>query len=382
MTAPARWADAAQIEAAVRRKWNDGTLPRVWALEQEFPAVEVPLPGPSARQIGEDAAAARAWATRLQRASRGGAAYTIITGQTGGRLIGATEIPVRAVVTRFDQVWKLLGCEEDAASFRGIVQSTSEPALRDWALAHPSQAIAAADEWEPIRAAYRWLADHRGSGLYVRQVSASGVDTKLIERHRSILAAALEVPTRFLERELGLATKPATVRCRFDPAVFGMPTGLTEATLRTAELSALDARLSRAIIVENEITYLSLPVPSGGVVLWGKGYDSREAASLSWLRGVPTDYWGDIDTHGFAILNRARAHLPQVRSVLMDRQTLLVHRDRWGSEPTPTSAALDLLDDAEAALYADLVTDRYGPSVRLEQERIDWGWAMERLGLA
>jgi hypothetical protein len=33
----------------------------------------------------------------------------------------------------------------------------------------------------------------------------------------------------------------------------------------------------------------------------------------------------------------------------------------------------------EADLYADLVSDRLGVNVRLEQERIDWDWALERL---
>ncbi|MDT5095877.1 MAG: hypothetical protein QOH60_5240, partial [Mycobacterium sp.] len=36
--------------------------------------------------------------------------------------------------------------------------------------------------------------------------------------------------------------------------------------------------------------------------------------------------------HGFAILDRLRAWLPRARSVLMDRETLLAHRDRWVTE--------------------------------------------------
>ncbi len=63
----------------------------------------------------------------------------------------------------------------------------------------------------------------------------------------------------------------------------------------------------------------------------------------------------------------------------MDRDTLLAHRDRWGREPKPTHAALTRLREDEAALYADLVSDRFDAQVRLEQERIDWDWAIERL---
>jgi hypothetical protein len=131
--------------------------------------------------------------------------------------------------------------------------------------------------------------------------------------------------------------------------------------------------------VENEITFLSVPVPTGGVVLWGKGFEVGRAGSMRWLAGSDVAYWGDLDTHGFAILNQLRAWLPQTRSLLMDRPTLLAHRHRWVTETAPTAARLDRLADDEQALYHDLVTERFGPRVRLEQERIDWTWVVERL---
>ena len=76
---------------------------------------------------------------------------------------------------------------------------------------------------------------------------------------------------------------------------------------------------------------------------------------------------------------RLRIWLPHAASVLMDRDTLLEHRERWVTEPTPTNAALPRLTAAEQSVYEDLVTDRFGHAVRLEQERIDWKWALERL---
>ena len=72
-------------------------------------------------------------------------------------------------------------------------------------------------------------------------------------------------------------------------------------------------------------------------------------------------YWGDLDTHGFAILNRLRQRFPRARSILMDRDTLLAHQSQWVTEPTPTRAALDRLTPAEQELYADLVDGTFGP---------------------
>ncbi len=42
-------------------------------------------------------------------------------------------------------------------------------------------------------------------------------------------------------------------------------------------------------------------------------------AQAGWLARCQVYYWGDIDTHGFAILDQLRTHIPHARSLLMDR---------------------------------------------------------------
>ena len=130
-------------------------------------------------------------------------------------------------------------------------------------------------------------------------------------------------------------------------------------------------------MVENEITYLAFPLPGGAIVIFGGGYAVDVLEPLGWLTNLDLIYWGDIDTHGFAILNRLRHRFSHARSMLMDRATLLAHRDQWVTEPRPAVARLDLLDAEEAELHRDLVDGTLGPSVRLEQERIRFA-AIER----
>jgi len=137
-------------------------------------------------------------------------------------------------------------------------------------------------------------------------------------------------------------------------------------------------------VIENEITYLAFPLPGDAIVIFGGGYAVDVLESLGWLADLDLVYWGDIDTHGFVILSRLRQRFERARSMLMDRATLLAHRDQWVIEPRPAFGRLDLLDPDEAELYRDLVDGTLGPSVRLEQERIGFaaiGQALARSGL-
>ena len=378
----ARWSTPDDVVAKVRRRWTDATLLRAYALGEPFPVVEVPLRGPKTAEIGDDLDAVRAWVAALDVGRRSDSRYALVWTGIGGRHFGRNQVPSRAVVSDFDQAWALLGVASEVRQFDQVLKLTSDVGgVRAWVLDHPHQAVAIADEWELLLAAYTWLDDHRGSGRYLREISTPGVDTKFAERHRAVLAQMLGVSSSsagFLAG-LGLRAKPELVRLRISPGL-GLPEPLTEVAVRPDELAKLSLEPSLALIVENETSYLSVDVPGGGVVIWGKGFDVDRVGRLPWLSDVDIRYWGDLDTHGFAILDRLRAWLPHTRSVLMDRESLLAHRDRWVTEERPARSRLTRLTDVEGELYDDLVTDRLGERVRLEQERIDWEWVRERLG--
>jgi hypothetical protein len=106
------------------------------------------------------------------------------------------------------------------------------------------------------------------------------------------------------------------------------------------------------------------------IVVFGAGYCWDALAPATWLNRCGVHYWGDIDTHGFAILDRLRSHFPHVVSFLMDRETLMAHREHWGEEPEPLEQALTRLTVEEAALYDELRRGSLQPRLRLEQERV------------
>ncbi|MBS9533674.1 hypothetical protein KIH27_08760 [Mycobacterium sp. M1] len=375
------WTTPADIAAKVRRRWDDGTLLRGHADAGPFEPIEVPLRGPKPAQVGDDVAAARDWVAALDAGRRDDTRYTLVWQEIGGRRIGRNELPVRAVVSSPEQAWALLGVTAAVRRFDEMLGlARDHPRIRCWVAEHPHRALELAPEMAQLIAAYTWLDEHRGAQRYLRTISAPGVDTKFAERHRAVLAAMLGVPTSaagFLAG-LGLKAKPTLVRLRPCPRL-GLPAPLTELAVRAGELAQLPVAPRTAVIVENEISYLSVDVPVDGVVFWGKGFEVDSVGGLPWLADADVVYWGDIDTHGFAILDRLRARLPHVRSVLMDRDTLLAHRDRWVREDRPATSMLSRLAAPEQALYEDLVGDVLGERVRLEQERIDWAWVQQQL---
>ena len=154
---------------------------------------------------------------------------------------------------------------------------------------------------------------------------------------------------------------------------------LADLTLDAASAALLRPSHAHVVVTENEVNFLTLPPLSGTLALFGAGYGFAELGALGWLAERDVLYWGDIDTHGFAILDELRGVLPAVRSVLMDRETLLAHRPLWGAEPKPRRGPLPRLDAVETRLYTELVDGVHGDRLRLEQERIGHGLATAEL---
>jgi hypothetical protein len=377
----AGWTTPEDIAARVKRRWDDGALLRAHANGAPFDPIEVPLRGPRPSEVGDDIAASREWVAALDGGRRDDGRYTLQWQAIGGRQIGRNWLPIRAVVSSNEQAWALLGVTTLVRRFDELLALAHQhPRVREWVVDHPLRALELGQEMPQMIAAYAWLDSHRQSHRYLREISAPGVDTKFAERHRPVLAAMLDVSSTasgFLAG-LGLRSKPGLVRLRPAPSL-GLPAPLTELAVRSEELAQLRVRPRVAMVIENEISYLSIDVPEDGVVIWGKGFEVDSVGRLRWLTEADVLYWGDIDTHGFAILDRLRAWLPLARSVLMDRETLLAHRDRWVIEDRPAKSVLTRLTSDERDLYSDLVSEGFGERVRLEQERIGWQWVEQRL---
>jgi len=149
--------------------------------------------------------------------------------------------------------------------------------------------------------------------------------------------------------------------------------GLGDICFSQEEAANLDIKPTHVFIVENLQTGLAFEDLPGSVVIMALGYGVDVLGNIPWLHPARCIYWGDIDTHGFAILNRARTYIPSLETVLMDEQTLFAHKDLWVQEKDQcNSSELPLLTKSEYELFLSLKNNTFGQQVRLEQERICW----------
>lgn len=370
------WTRPADVRAAVAKR--RAAMLTAFLADQEWVPLDVPLRGPGPAEIGERLAEVQAWAAEWERAERG--PLRVEYRQVGGRLVGTNRLPDRAWLDGYAQAWELLGARREVSELTGLADRTKAecPRVLPWLERNPLKALQLAAEWERILATVRWIDEHQWDGLYIRQVDVPGVDTKFIEGHKGALtqlldlqldSARVNVTAPDFAGRYGFRRKPDYVRfrCARPGSTY------TEMTVRAGELTAPPVGVTRAYILENEVTYLAFPLAADAIALFGDGYAVNVLASLDWLAALDLTYWGDIDTHGFAILNRFRSRFAHARSILMDRETLLAHRSQWVTEKIPTKAALPQLTPAEQDLYRDLVNETLGSSVRLEQERVGFG---------
>ena len=378
-----RWTTPTDLQAQVHKLWDRGLLlASVAGGESVFPR-RLALKGPDSRALGERFSEVRDWIAGLV-ANEG--LYRIEWRSVNHRVLGANRIPSAIWIDTLEQALGLIGKHRAAERFAGMVERTRETRaeLIPWLAKRPLRALALAEEWPQLLAIVDWLSKHPRPEVYLRQVDLPGVHTKLIEGHRGVLAEFFDLvlPEEAIDathtgafgfcRRYGFLDKPARVRFRMlDPTVRLLPMASDQdITLTQAAFSSLAPPVTTVFITENEINFLAFPNVRDSMVIFGAGYGFANLATVHWLQEKNILYWGDIDTHGFAILNQLRGFFPHTVSFLMDRETLLAHRQFWGSEPQPQTGDLLRLTTEEQALYDQLRQHTWGVSVRLEQEKI------------
>ena len=403
------WTSPADLRAQVLKLWDKGELLRPCVQGTVMPPRRLRFTGPTSTELTERFDDVRVWMKDLGCGAPAAGAqrellYRIVMREFRHRVLGTNAVPEEIWLDTLDDALALIGKQKDAKRFVGLVQLTREhystlwPALLPWLEKRPLNALALADAWPRLLAVVAWLQVHPRPGIYLRQVDLPGVDSKFIEANRGVLTELLDLalPLESIDtsvngasqfcRRYGFKDKPLRIRFRLlDPRVAFLPQGCEQDIgVTQAAFERLDVPVQRVFITENEVNFLAFPQLADSLVIFGAGYGFDVLAGARWLLDRDVYYWGDIDTHGFAILDQLRAQLPHVQSLLMDRSTLMAHESQWGDEMQPVLRDSPRLNLAETELFNALRDKRLRSSpsgaklpsagVRLEQERIGFAW--------
>ncbi|HVK55933.1 MAG TPA: Wadjet anti-phage system protein JetD domain-containing protein [Burkholderiales bacterium] len=390
------WTTPADLRAQAQKLWDKGLMLASLVEENGLFPRRLTLKGPSSSELTDQFDAVRAWIADLRR----GTHYRVAMREVRHRILGANLIPDEVWIDTLDAALALIGKSRDAKRFGAIVTLMRErqPSALPWLAKYPLLALEMADQWPRLLDVIDWIKTHPRPDVYLRQIDIPGIHTKFIETNRALLAELLDLalPSEAIDRQAiragqfcrryGFRDKPIRVRFRIlDPRLALLPGDADQDfTINYDAFARLETKATRVFITENEINFLAFPRVADSLVIFGAGYGFDMLTDAAWLHRCTVYYWGDIDTHGFAILDQLRAHLPHVVSFLMDRQTLLAHESQWIDEPQPLSRDLARLDTNERELFDDLRDNRIRPALRLEQERIGFRWveaALEKVAL-
>ncbi|REE20747.1 hypothetical protein B0G71_3885 [Paraburkholderia sp. BL27I4N3] len=387
------WTTPADLRMQVSRLWERGELLAGLATGATLFPRRLALKGPTSAEITERFQDIRQWSGSLRAAAH----CRVEMREFRHRVFGANSLPVEVWIDSFEDAVALIGKQRDAARFALLLDVTRarEPRLVAWLAKRPLRALELADVWGRLLDVCMWLERHPRPGVYVRQIDIANVHTKFIEAYRGVLSELLDSvlpePAVDFERSglgqfaarYGFREKPLRIRFRVldaKKALFHPATVEQDITLDAASFARLELDVSRVFITENETNFLAFPPVEDSAVVFGAGYGFEMLTAAKWLLHRRIHYWGDIDTHGFAILDQLRYQFDHVESFLMDRETLLAFESQWDREDKQTLRDLPRLNRDEGALYDDLRDNRLRANLRLEQEKIGFGWVEAALG--
>ncbi len=302
------------------------------------------------------------------------------------RRIGAQKVPSEVSFFTRDDYLRFLDKTAEVEQFELDCQLIRQrcPELISWMQTKPLKVIANAGAWHGLLSVSLNLKENPQPNCYVRELPVV-VDTKFVERHAGILMELLPIvapmsvrsgQSRF-EARFGFRFKQPLVRLRFlDGDLvnrFGFP--INDFATPLDQFSDLRLAHTTILIVENEMTFLSLPPLPGTIAVFGAGDAAALLSNVTWLASCRLLYWGDLDSHGFETLAHLRKAFPSIRSVLMDSDTLEKHPSfAVCTAKAQVKEQLELTCE-EQALYTRLAES----GILLEQERIPFVFSKQKL---
>ncbi len=388
----ASWSTYSDIVDAVKKKWKNGDILRECITNNDLFPLSIKLKIPTKNEIMNNLLEAREWKTNLKKNEKStkNFGYELIIHEFNYREIGKTELPTHAVIPSLEDAVKLMKKESSIKLFNFNVNSLTNkwPMLIDWIIKYPHKVIDKIgqnlDKFESIVA---WFENNPDKYIYVREISIKRIDSKFIENNKTLIEELLlyvlpeeriESDAKGFEEKFKLKRKPMMIRFRVLDSS-RIENQFSDITVSINEFKNWNPGYKKVFVTENEINFLSFPNVDNACIIFGKGYEVGIFSDIKWLKDKEVYYWGDIDTHGFNILSRARSHIPNIKSFLMTEDIFREHKEFWVTEEKQFTSVIQHLTPHENEMVEILQNNVLGNKLRLEQERIRFDLVVEYL---
>lgn len=381
----------ANLKQQALKIWKRGDFHRSYLQNINYFPLQIPIKNISAKNLLANFGELQE-AIYMLRQDSNKHGYAIVDKVITHRQLGEQTIPATIVFNTEAIFLSYLAKTTEFSQFKSLAQQTIQQhkLLKDWIIRYPFKIMKYVDVWLKLLKVCLYFNNNPQPNCYIRQLDIKGVDSKFIEQHKGILNELLPLilteqdyhqditglNNHGFERRYGLLYDQPLIRLRILDSELAIQ-GLTDLTLTVDEFKLLNIDTKTVFIAENKVNGLAFPNYPKAIVIFGLGYSVNLLANAKCLHNNDLYYWGDIDTHGFAILSRLRQYYPQVQSLLMDQQTLEKFSELAVYESLGKSEqkAVSHLTDKENALYQQLQKSL----LRLEQERISFLYLQEHL---
>lgn len=385
--------DLKQLSKKADRLWPSILKSRLSG-EALFPWT-IPLGPPSGRDLMERFDQISVWIKEIRHLKQVHK-FEIRETKVNHRQIGTQSLPTHLVVPDLECYLKWRRKGENYRRFCTNLDQSLElfPSLRSWITAKPLTLDREQEVWPKILRVLEAMQNKPWPQCFLRSFHIPGVDSKFIENHRQILDSLLPLilqPQDFIAEGLATSLRGFCEKYgfHFDYHLIRFrwldrqlnPCQLDDLSVPLPDFASFDPLADTVFLTENKANGLAFPEFPRAIVIFGLGGGIESLKSARWLQSKKIYYWGDIDSHGFAILARLREFLPETKSILMDQTTLHEHREAWGEEPSPKLSGFpwEQLNQEEQMTFESLPTLVSGKHVRLEQEHVTFPYLVASL---
>jgi len=316
-----------------------------------------------------------------------GSGYFVQTAGRNFRRTGSHELPDVIVFETIDDYITFTGYKKEWNGFLtnyNVIKSAI-PSLHDWALQNCLWLTNKDINWNDVLKVCLYFIKTPRPHLYLRQLPLE-IHTKFIEENNALIQSLLDylisdhirsaAEKRFAERYFLKYDEPL-IRIRMLDIDLTCFCNFSDISIPLFDFEKLDIPARNILITENKMNFLTLPAMPSTIAVWsGGGFNVSYLRNVVWLKERHILYWGDIDEHGFQILNQLRSYYPHTQSIMMDYKTFEHFSEFAVAGARNKSEKLSLLNDEEGKLFKQLkLVDKN----RLEQEKIPQVYVEEYL---